>query len=101
MPIKRALLIAVALLAATSVCAPASVPPRDCGFLVVKSHRYQAKADQLRCKVGRRYVRAYLKNKRKPKGYSCKEFGPETPVEFLCKKGKSPNEKQFLAVRHS
>jgi hypothetical protein len=74
---------------------PAPVPPKDCGFIEVKGHRYNIKSDQLRCKRARKYSRHYLKGRGKPKGYSCTNYGSETAIKFRCSKGV----RVFFAIR--
>jgi hypothetical protein len=71
-----------------AVPSPAPVPPKDCGFIKVKGHRYNVKADQLRCKKGRKLSRHYLAGKGKPKGYSCQRYpASQTDIAFRCTKG--------------
>jgi hypothetical protein len=86
----------LALIAALSLAAfglqaapsPAPVPPKDCGFTTVKHHRYNIKADQVRCRKARKLSRRYLAGKGKPKGYSCQRYSPsQTDIAFRCTKG--------------
>ena len=79
------------------VSAPAGaiVPPRDCGFMTVKSHRYNVKADQLRCRRARTYTRGYLRTRDRPSGYSCRNYDRSTAMKFRCKRGI----KVFFAIR--
>jgi hypothetical protein len=72
------------------------VPPKDCGFIKVKHHRYNVKADQIKCRKARKLSRKYLAGKGKPKGYSCERNSPsETAVAFYCHKG----DRTLFAVR--
>jgi hypothetical protein len=89
--------IALAALVAglTAGDAGAPVPPRDCGMLRDGGKRYNIKADQLRCRVARRYARGYLDRHRRPSGYSCRDYGRETRIEFRCSKGV----RVFFAIR--
>lgn len=83
------------VLALTPALSWGPVPPKDCGFIKVKSHRYNIKADQLRCDPAKRYSRSYLGENHKPKGYSCTKYSPsETAVRFRCTKGQ----KTFFAI---
>lgn len=76
--------------------APRPVPPQDCGFMSVKSKRFNVKADQLRCEQARKYVRRYETGQGKPKGYTCQAGDPDvTSIAVRCFKGK----KEFFAIR--
>jgi hypothetical protein len=88
-----AVVATVSALGVTEAWAP--VPPKNCGMLEQGSKRYNIKADQLRCRTARRYARAYLARHSRPTGYSCREYGRETSIEFRCSKGR----KVFFAIR--
>lgn len=81
------IMLAGLTLVAAPAPAPAPVPPKDCGIVQAKGKRFNVKADQLRCKRARRYARRYLRGNGKPDGYKCKDYGPETAIEFRCSKG--------------
>ena len=87
----RMSLVAVAALALVVALSPgqawAPVPPRNCGMLEAKGKRFNIKADQLRCRRARRYARRYLVRHRKPRGYTCRNYGRETRIKFRCSKG--------------
>lgn len=87
---RRLLVLAAATTAAFALHitpAPAPVPPKDCGFMTVKGHRYNIKSDQLRCRKARKYAKRYLSGGGKPKGHSCQTYGSETAIKFRCQKG--------------
>ena len=86
--------LVVLYMAMSAGSAWAPVPPRDCGMLR-EGGLYNVKADQLRCRRARRYTRRYLSDRTRPRGYSCKEYGRETKIEFRCAKGV----KVFFAIR--
>jgi hypothetical protein len=90
-----ALALAVAMLAVLAPRSPAIVPPTDCGALTVKAKRYVIKADQLRCASAKAHARRYLLTRRKPSGYTCRNFGAETKLKFRCSRGI----KVFFAIR--
>lgn len=90
-----AVLATAALASADAGPARAIVPPKDCGMLTVKGHRYKVKADQMRCASARDYTRAYLARRRRPAGFRCRDFGAETKLRFRCAKGI----KVFFAIR--
>jgi hypothetical protein len=90
-----ALAVAIATLAVLAPPSPAIVPPSDCGRLTVKAKRYTIKADQLRCASARAHARRYLQTKRRPSGYTCRNFGAETKLKFRCSRGV----KVFFAIR--
>lgn len=100
-PMPRTCLTAVILAAACAangLLAPgaaAIVPPADCGRLTAKAKRYDVKADQLRCATARSYAASYLKTGRRPTGYKCRNYGPETKLKFRCSRGV----KVFFAIR--
>jgi hypothetical protein len=78
-----------------SAPAGAIVPPRNCGFMTVKSHRYNVKADQVRCRRAREYTRDYLRTHDRPSGYSCRNYDASTAMKFRCTRGI----KVFFAIR--
>jgi hypothetical protein len=97
--VPRILVVVVAAAALTVAFAPqqawAPVPPKDCGMLSAKGKRYQIKADQLRCRTARRLAARYLRYGSKPRGYSCRTYGPGTAIKFRCSKG----ERVIFAIR--
>jgi hypothetical protein len=90
--VRRFLVLVTAALALAVVFAPsqawAPVPPRNCGMLTEGGKRFNIKADQLRCRTARRYARRYLDSHRRPRGYSCRDYGRGTSIEFRCWKGQ-------------
>lgn len=94
----RAWLTAVVLAIACAALATPSaaiVPPTDCGIITVKGKRYDIKADQLRCKTAKPWASKYLSARRRPSGYTCRNFGSETKLKFRCSRGV----KVFFAIR--
>lgn len=95
---RTILIVAVAVAAAVATFgAPAAwapVPPKNCGMLQ-ESGLYNIKADQMRCRRARRYARRYLASHDRPSGYSCRDYGRETRIEFRCSKGS----RVFFAIR--
>ena len=91
MSVQRILVVVTAALAVAVVFAPspawAPVPPRNCGMLEEGGKRFNIKADQLRCRRARRYARRYLASHDRPRGYSCRDYGRGTSIEFRCSKG--------------
>jgi hypothetical protein len=90
--VPRILVAVTAVLAMAVVFAPtqawAPVAPKNCGMLASKGKRYNVKADQIRCRTARRQARRYLASHRKPRGYSCRNYGRGTRIEFRCWKGQ-------------
>jgi hypothetical protein len=81
--------LSVAVFALNAAPSPAPVPPKDCGFTKVKGHRYNIKADQLRCRKARKLSRRYLAGNGKPKGYDCQRYSSsQTDIAFRCTKGQ-------------
>jgi hypothetical protein len=89
--VPRILVVVTAALAMAVALAPspawAPVPPRNCGMLEQAGKRYNIKADQLRCSRARRYARRYLASHRRPRGYTCRDYGRGTSIKFRCSKG--------------
>ena len=90
-----ALAVTCAMLAAAAAPSAAIVPPSDCGRMTVKAKRYTIKADQLRCVTARSHAQRYLSTHRRPRGYTCRDFGRETKLKFRCSRGI----KVFFAIR--
>ena len=96
MRIATALTLALAALVLSAAAATAIVPPTNCGMQRVSGHRYQIKADQLRCTRAKRYSRSYLATGHRPSGYRCRNFrASETKLKFRCARGI----KVFFAIR--
>ncbi len=95
---RSILIVAVAVAAAVATFgAPAAwapVPPKNCGMLQ-EGGLYNIKADQMRCRRARRYARRYLASHNRPSGYSCRDYGRDTSIEFRCSKGS----RVFFAIR--
>jgi hypothetical protein len=90
-----ALALTAALGAASlSAVAAATVPPRNCGPLTVGSRHYIIKADQLRCTTAKTDAKAYLVSRKKPHGFSCRDF-TGSKMTFRCNKGIQV----FFAIR--
>lgn len=95
---SRACLTALALAIACAAFATPSaaiVPPADCGIVKVKGKRYGIKADQLRCTTAKPWATRYLSARKRPSGYTCRNFGGETKLKFRCSRGT----KVFFAIR--
>ena len=73
----------------------ATVPPKNCGMITVKSKRYQIKADQMRCDTAKTYSRRYLRRRARPSGYRCRSYSGGTALKFRCSK----RVKVFFAIR--
>ena len=99
MSVPRILVVVTAGVAMAVVLAPspawAPVPPRNCGMLADGGKRFNIKADQLRCRTARRYARRYLTSHDRPRGYTCRDSGRGTSIEFRCSKGQ----KVIFAIR--
>jgi len=86
--------VAVVLAVAFPVGAGATVPPRNCGPLVVAKRNYIVKADQIRCAAAMKNAKSYLVSKRKPTGFTCRDF-KGSAMTFRCSKGIQV----FFAIR--
>jgi hypothetical protein len=89
-----ATVVAATLLGVSPAMAGATVPPRNCGPLTVANRHYIIKADQLRCTSAKASAKAYLVSKRRPRGYSCRDFR-SSKMTFRCSKGV----RVFFAIR--
>ena len=87
-------LVAALAAASLSAVALATVPPRNCGPLTVGSRHYVIKADQLRCSTAKADAKAYLVSRKKPRGFTCRDF-KGSKMTFRCNKGI----KVFFAIR--
>jgi hypothetical protein len=77
---------ALAVAALTAVQAGATVPPKNCGNITVKSRAYQIKADQVRCATAKRYAKRYLSVHDAPSGWRCRDFS-SSRMKFRCTRG--------------
>jgi len=96
--LKRIIGPGLTALIVTGIMAPgtaATVPPKNCGTITVKSQRYQIKADQMRCDTAKTYSRRYLRRHARPSGYRCRSYSGGTALKFRCSKSV----KVFFAVR--
>src|SRR4051812_9088379 len=95
-----ALLAAAALIASLVAAGPAGaiVPPKDCGKITVKSHRYNVKADQLPCAKARDYSVTYLKTHHKPRYYSCFSYSGSA-IKFRCIATRYNPDRTFWAIK--
>jgi hypothetical protein len=91
--VGAATFVLVVLFASSQAWAP--VPPRNCGMLETGKKRFNIKADQLRCRTARKYARRYLASHNRPRGYTCRDYGRGTSIEFRCSKGQ----KVIFAIR--
>jgi hypothetical protein len=93
--VAAAVLAAFACAAILAPGAGATVPPKNCGTITVKSKRYQIKADQMRCTTAKTYSRRYLRSHSRPSGYSCRDYSSSTKLKFRCSK----RVRVFFAIR--
>jgi hypothetical protein len=93
--VRRLLVVATILVAALAPAASATVPPRNCGPLKVGSKSYVIKADQLRCSTAKADAKAYLQSRKKPRGFTCRDY-TGSKMTFRCSKGVQV----FFAIRH-
>ena len=81
-------------MALTAAGAGATIPPRNCGPLTVASKHYIIKADQLRCTTAKASAKTYLVSKRRPRGFTCRDYR-NSAMTFRCSKGVQV----FFAIR--
>jgi hypothetical protein len=92
-PLAALALVVVGLLVGAPALAN-PVAPRNCGMSTIDGHRYQIKADQIRCSTAKRWSRTYLTTDRRPRGYSCRDYDSGTRLKFRCWR----REKVFFAI---
>ncbi len=81
-----AMIAALTVVALTAVQAGATVPPKNCGNITVKSRAYQIKADQVRCPTAKRYAKRYLSVRDAPSGWRCRDYR-SSRMKFRCTRG--------------
>lgn len=91
-----AIAVAAALAAAP---APAIVPPKNCGSITVRHHRYNIKADQLPCASARTYAARFLGANRRPPGYTCRRFKDSALVARCVNTRANPDRTIFMIKR--
>ena len=87
--------IAVAAMTLAGAPAGGTVPPKNCGYMSVAGHRYNIKADQIRCATARPYATSYLRSHSAPRGYTCRDYSSGTKLKFRCTHGI----KVFFAIK--
>lgn len=80
-----AFIISLSLLLVAAAPAPAG-HSHGCGTISNGKNRVFA-SNGMKCKFARKWSKRYLRNKSKPRGYSCARVG--TKVRFHCHKGDS------------
>src|SRR3954469_12211168 len=92
-----ALAAAAALLATTA--GHAIVPPKNCGSIKVKHHRYNIKGDQLPCKQARSYAATYVGRHKTAHGYRCQRFSGSALVAKCVNTHTNPDRTIFIIKR--
>ena len=92
-----ALATVAALLAATA--GHAIVPPKNCGSIKVKHHRYNIKGDQLPCKQARSYAATYIGRRKTAHGYRCQRFSGSALVAKCVNTHTNPDRTIFIIKR--
>jgi len=91
--------VALALFATLSASpAGAVVPPKNCGYIKVKSKRYNVKAKSIRCATAKDYTTRYLRTRWKPSNYKCYRYSGSSLV-FRCVNTKASPDREFYAIR--
>lgn len=84
--VALAVIATLAVAALSAGQAGATVPPKNCGNITVKSRAYQIKADQVRCATAKRYAKRYLSVRDAPSGWRCRDFR-SSRMKFRCTRG--------------
>ncbi len=93
-PLSVVALVAAALLALGAEPAFAPHPATKCGTTTVKGRQYKVRAVNLSCSKAAPWVRAYVRDGSRPRGYSCRKIGGD--VVFSC---SGPKGRSFYALR--
>jgi hypothetical protein len=80
-----ALVAVVVLAAAGATPAVAGHRSKSCGVIAKGERDYRVKARAMRCKHARKWVRAYLRSRRRAPGFRC--FDPPDAIPFFCARG--------------
>src|SRR4051794_10702851 len=93
--------LALAVAAALLATAPgqAIVPPKNCGSIKVKHHRYNIKGDQLPCKQARSYASTYIARHKTARGYRCQRFSGSALVAKCVNTHTNPDRTIFIIKR--
>jgi hypothetical protein len=93
--------LAAALLIALLAAVPggAIVPPKNCGSVTVKHHRYNIKGDQLPCTQARRYASGFLGHRKSPHGYKCHRNSGSALVAQCVNTHTNPDRTIFMIKR--
>lgn len=91
------LLLAAAVVAAMAAPAPAVVPPRDCGITKIRGKRYTIKADRITCRTAERYIINWVRERRRPRGWTCKTYSGQK-LRYRCYDA-SPRREAFAILR--
>src|SRR3954451_6661025 len=93
--------LALAVAAALLATAPgqAIVPPKNCGSITVKHHRYNIKGDQLPCNQARAYAATYIARHKRPRGYGCHRFSGSALVAKCVNTRTNPDRTIFIIKR--
>ena len=89
--------MAVAL--GASPASEAIVPPKNCGTITVKGHRYNIKADQLACRTARTYASRFLASNIRPHSYVCKRYRGSALVARCVNTRANPDRTIFMIKR--
>jgi hypothetical protein len=94
-----ALFSLVCALLAAAATSGAIVPPKNCGTITVKHHRYNIKADQLPCSKAKTYAARYLGSNVRPPGYSCHRYRGSALVARCVNTRANPDRTIFMIKR--
>ncbi|MEA2494319.1 MAG: hypothetical protein QOJ29_2230 [Thermoleophilaceae bacterium] len=77
----------------------AIVPPKNCGTITVKHHRYNVKADQLPCSQAKTYASRYLGAGTRPPSYTCHHYKGSALVARCENTRANPDRTIFMIKR--
>jgi hypothetical protein len=82
-----------AVTAALALSAPApaaAVPPKECDPVRVHGRGFRVIAHGVSCRFARRWVRRYIRAKRRPDGYKCSKPSSSSNVRVNCQGSTKP-----------
>ena len=92
-------LVVIALGGAAAVNTHAIVPPKNCGTITVRHHRYNIKADQLPCSSAKTYASRYLSSGTRPPHYTCHRYKGSALVARCENTRANPDRTIFMIKR--
>lgn len=92
-------MLALAAAIGLAASSQAIVPPKNCGTISVKHHRYNIKADQLPCSQAKTYASRFLASNTRPPHYTCHRYKGSALVARCENTRANPDRTIFMIKR--